>query len=300
MMITVSKGLSEPERRTGGVPRSSVKRGKLLRRSVAFVLAAAGVIVYMLPVAWMLSTALKTRFEAVSFPPVWIPEQPQWQNFPAALSEGTWGRYFLNTLFYAGTVMIGELLSSSYVAYAFAHLRARGRNVMFLLVLATVMLPVWVVIIPQYIMFARMGWLNSYLPLILPRIFGSPYLIFLLRQFYRTIPRDYMEAAVLDGANHFQIWWRIMLPLSTPALGAVGVGSFLYYYQDFIGPLIYLNENAKYPISIALVQYLVPFGGTPWNLMMAAAFVTLIPPVVIFFIAQRYFVQGLVVSGVKG
>jgi ABC-type glycerol-3-phosphate transport system permease component len=280
--------------------KPGLKRQELVIRLVAWFLCTVMAVLIMMPVGWMLSTALKTRFEAISFPPRWIPAIPQWQNFVEALTFGPWGHYFLNTLFYAGMVMLGEVLSSSFIAYAFAHLRAPGKNALFVFVLGSVMLSMWVTIVPQYIMFSKIGWLNSYLPLILPHWFGSPYLIFILRQFYRTIPRDYIEAALIDGANHIGIWWRIMLPLSTPALGAVGVGSFLYFYQDFIGPLIYLNDNKKFTVSLGLVQFEGAFGDVPWNLWMAASFAALIPPTILFFIAQRYFVQGIVISGVKG
>jgi multiple sugar transport system permease protein len=203
-------------------------------------------------------------------------------------------------MYYAVGSAVGELISCSLVAYGFARLRAPGKNALFVLVLATMMLPGWVTLIPQYLMFSSLGWLDSYLPLLVPKFFGSAYLIFLLRQFYKTLPKDYEEAAIIDGASYFGIWWRIILPLSLPALGALVIMSFMFHYQDFNGPLIYINSLNNYPLSLGLQQFRAPFGGTAFHLLMAASLVTIIPPVIVFFLAQRYFIQGIVVSGVKG
>ena len=279
---------------------ASRKRQDQIIRVVATVLCVLGLVVLLFPLAWMFSTSLKTRVEVLKFPPIWIPAVPQWQNYPQALTINPFGRFFLNTMFYAVSVMLAELLSCSFIAYGFARLRAPGKNWLFLLVLATMMLPTWTTLIPQYIMFSAFGWIDSYKPLIIPHFFGSAYLIFLLRQFYRGLPKDYEEAAIIDGANYLGIWARIILPLSLPALGAVAILSFMFHYQDFGGPLIYLHSQNKYPVSLGLQQFNTPFGGTPWQLLMAASLVTIIPPIIVFFIAQRYFIQGIVVSGVKG
>ncbi|ACZ41186.1 binding-protein-dependent transport systems inner membrane component [Thermobaculum terrenum ATCC BAA-798] len=276
----------------------------------ATILCIIGVIIILFPVAWMLSTALKTRAEVARFPPTWIPADPQWINFRDALfsTENPFPTYFKNTMFYALMAMIGETLSCAFIAYGFARLRAPGKDILFLLVLATMMLPWQVTLIPQYVMFVKLDrmhflgldWINSYAPLIVPKFFGSSYLIFMLRQFYRGLPKDYEEAAIMDGANYLNIWARIILPLSKPALGAVAILSFMYHYNDFMGPLLYINDNAKYPVSLGLQQFRAPFGGTAWHLLMAASLVTVLPPVIVFFVAQRYFIQGIVISGVKG
>ena len=271
-----------------------------LLTTVCTILCILGVLIVLFPVGWMLSTSLKTRFEALQFPPSWLPKVPQWQNYHDALTSNPFGRYFVNTMFYACSVMIAEVLSCGFIAYGFARLRAPGKDYLFLLVLATMMLPAQVTLIPQYTMFAKIHWLNSYKPLIIPHFFGSSYLIFLLRQFYRGLPRDYEEAAILDGANYFGIWWRIILPLSKPALGAVAILSFMYHYGDFLGPLLYLSDQLKYPVSLGLQQFQAPFGGTAYHWLMAASLVTIIPPILVFFTTQRYFIQGIVVSGVKG
>jgi multiple sugar transport system permease protein len=280
---------------------ASRKRQELIIRFGATAILVLGLIVILFPLAWMISTSLKTRVEVARFPPVWIPPVPQWDNYRQALTGANpFGRYFINTMFYSLSVMIAELLSVSFIAYGFARLRAPGKNWLFMLVLATMMLPTWATLIPQYIMFSWLGWLDSYKPLIIPHFFGSAYLIFLLRQFYRQLPKDYEEAALIDGANYLGIWARIFLPLSLPALGAVAILSFMYHYQDYNGPLIYINDQFKYPISIGLQQFQAPFGGTAFNLLMAASLASIIPPIIVFFIAQRYFIQGIVVSGVKG
>jgi multiple sugar transport system permease protein len=290
---------SAPVARRGAL--SSKKRQDQIIRIAATVVCLLGLIVILFPLAWMISTSLKTRAEVAKFPPVWIPNIPQWDNYRQALTGANpFGRYFMNTMFYAISVMVAEAVSCSFIAYGFARLRAPGKNALFVLVLATMMLPTWVTLIPQYIMFSRIGWLDSYKPLIVPHWFGSAYLIFLLRQFYRGLPKDYEEAALIDGANYLKIWARIIVPLSLPALGAVTIMSFMFHYQDFAGPLIYINSQANYPIALGLQQFRAPFGGTRFDLLMAASVVSIIPPIIVFFVAQRYFIQGIVVSGVKG
>ena len=280
---------------------ASKQRQEMLIRVISTALCILGVLVILFPLAWMISTSLKTKAEVARFPPVWIPAIPQWENYPTALTGGNrFDVYFKNTMIYAFGAMIGELISCALVAYGFARLRAPGKNALFMLVLATMMLPGTVTLIPQYILFARFGWIDSFLPLVVPRFFGSAYLIFLLRQFYKSLPKDYEEAALIDGANYLGIWWRIILPLSLPALGALMIMSFLFHYQDYFGPLIYINSQNNYPMSLGLQQFRAPFGGTSFHLLMAASVVTIIPPVILFFVAQRYFIQGIVVSGVKG
>lgn len=259
-----------------------------------------GLVVVLFPIIWMLSVSLKTELETFKFPPTLFPVEPQWQNYIDALTINPFGRYFLNTFYFAGMVVIAEVFSNSFIAFGFARLRAPGRNLLFILVLATLMIPAEVTLIPQYILFSRLGWLNSFKPLIVPAWFGSAYLIFLLRQFYMSIPKEYDEAAIIEGANYFGIWSRIILPLSKPALGVVAIMSFIWHWNYFQGPLIYLNDNRLFTVSLGLSMFRTPFGGTPWHWYMAASLVVLIPPILVFFIAQRYFVQGIVISGVKG
>lgn len=280
---------------------ASKKRTERIVQITAIVLCVIGVMIILFPLAWMISTSLKTKAEVAKFPPVWIPNIPQWNNYAEALTgQNRFDIYFKNTMIYALGAMIGETLSCALVGYGFARLRAPGKNALFVLVLSTMMLPGTVTLIPQYVIFANLGWVDTWLPLLVPRFFGSAYLIFMLRQFFKGLPKDYEEAALIDGASYPGIWLRIILPLSLPALGAVAIMSFMFHYQDFFGPLIYLTSQNNYPMSLGLQQFRAPFGGTAFHLLMAASVVTIIPPVILFFIAQRYFIQGIVVSGVKG
>lgn len=269
-------------------------------RAIATVLCLVGVAVVLLPAVWMVSTSLKTDFEVLKFPPSWIPVDPRWDNYREALTSNPFGIYFQNTMFYACSVMVLQTLSSSFVAYGFARLRAPGKDVLFVLVLATLMLPPQVTLIPQFVMFSKLGWINNYKPLIVAVMFGTSFMIFLLRQFYRQLPREYEEAALIDGASYFRVWLQIVLPLSKPALGAVAILSFMVHYNDFLGPLLYLNSRSLFTVSLGLQQFQAPFGGTAFNLLVAASVVTAIPPIVAFFVTQRYFIQGLVVGGIKG
>lgn len=291
---------SHPRKQTRRRPWDSLRFQKRLIRAIATILCLAGVVVVLLPAAWMVSTSLKTQFEALKFPPSWIPVEPQWGNYQEALTSNPFHTYFRNTMLYAGSVMVLQTLSSAFVAYGFARLRAPGRELLFVLVLATLMLPPQVTLIPQYVMFSKLDWLNSYKPLVVPSMFGTSFMIFLLRQFFRQMPREYEEAALLDGANHLRIWWQIVLPLSKPALGAVAIISFMDHYNDFLGPLLYLNSRSLYTVSLGLQQFQAPFGGTPFHLLMAASVATTVPPILAFFLTQRYFIQGIVIGGIKG
>ncbi|HZR42142.1 MAG TPA: carbohydrate ABC transporter permease [Ktedonobacteraceae bacterium] len=271
---------------------------KRVSRAVIYILLIVLALIFLAPLLWMLSTALKTEGDVSLFPPIIVSNPPQWFNFVTALSKVPIPQYMLNTVAYCAITIVGDLLSSSLVAYAFAHVRFRYREIVFILVLATMMIPYQVMIIPQFLLFRSLGWIDTYLPLIVPTFFGSPFLIFLLRQSFRMLPRELVEAAKLDGANHLVIWSRIILPLSKPALAAVAIFSFMYHWNDLIGPLIYLNTNEEYPISLGLAQYTAAFGATQWNMLMAASLVALIPCILVFFFSQRYMVQGITVAPV--
>ncbi len=266
----------------------------------ALVIILVGVGVILFPIGWMLSTSLKTRTETLAMPPIWIPKELQWINYKEALTFNPFGLYLKNTVKYVFWIVLGETLSCSFIAFGFARLRSPLRNAFFMLMLATMMLPAEVTLIPTYVLFSKIGWTNSYRPLVVPAFFGSAFLIFLLRQFYVTIPREYDEAAIIDGASYLGIWWRIILPMSKPALGAVAIMSFMYHWRNYQGPLIYLSDNNKFTLSLGLSMFRTPFGGTPWHWLMAASLAVVLPCVLMFFIFQRYFIQGIVISGVKG
>lgn len=270
-----------------------------LRRTGIYLLLILVSIAFLLPLLWMLSTALKTSSDVNAFPPVVLSNPPQWKNFATALTSVPMYQYMTNSLAYAAITIVGDILSSSLVAYAFAHVRFRYREIVFVCVLATMMIPGEVLLIPQFLLFRSLGWIDTYLPLIVPTFFGSPYLIFLLRQAFRSISREIIEAAKLDGANHIVIWWRIVLPLSKPALAAVAIFSFMFHWNDLTGPLIYLNTNEFFPVSLGLSQYTAAFGSTSWNMLMAASLAALIPCIVVFFFSQRYIIRGIVVTGAR-
>ncbi|GHO42986.1 carbohydrate ABC transporter permease [Ktedonospora formicarum] len=268
-------------------------------KTVVYILLVLLSIIFAGPLLWMLSTSLKSLADVSVFPPIIFPNPPLWSNFVTALTQVPVFQFMGNSVAYCILALIGDLLSSSLVAYAFAHVRFRYREIVFVCVLATMMVPYEILIIPQFLTFRSLGWIDTYLPLIVPTFFGSPYLIFLLRQAFRSLPRELIEAAKLDGANHLTIWWRIVLPLSKPALAAVAIFSFIFHWNDLTGPLIYLNTNEKYPISLGLTQYTASLGQTQWNMLMAASLVAIIPCIVVFFFSQRYMVQGIVVARVK-
>lgn len=265
---------------------------------VAIVIFAA---VLLLPFFWLISTSLKQPDEVYQFPPVWLPPSPQWNNYVDALRLVPLYRYAINTFTIVGCVLVGTIFSCSFSAYGFARLRAPGRDAIFMLLLATLMLPSAVTLVPTYLLFNYFGWVNTLLPLIVPAFFGNAFFIFLLRQFYMTIPRELEEAATIDGANPYQTWWHIMLPLSKPALATVAVFVFVATYNDFFTPLIYLTDESKQTIAVALSYFQgSPRVGPQMHLLMAAVAISIIPPLVLFLLAQRYFVRGIVTTGIKG
>jgi multiple sugar transport system permease protein len=281
--------------------RQSVQRR--LWTSLCTFVVAFGAIGMLFPIAFMMTTALKTSGSVFILPIKWIPGlefDPQWQNFSVALEFMQWRIVYGNTMIISVGNMIGDTLSACLVAYGFARFRAPGRDFLFTLVLATLMIPYQVRLVPEYLGFARLGMVDTFWPLMLPAWFGSAFNIFLLRQFFMSIPIEMDEAAKIDGAGPVRILAQILVPQIRPALAAVAIGSFTFNYSDFLRPLIYLNQPNHRTAAIALSGFTAAFGGTPFNLLMAASLAMLLPIVVLFFVAQRHFIQGIVVSGVKG
>lgn len=280
---------------------ASKRAGERLRLWGAAILVTVGAVLMMIPLAWMVSTSLKDEGEVFLTPIRWIPSQIRWQNYPEALVFVPYWRYFFNTLQVTALSMVGAVVTASLVAYAFARLRSPGRDLLFLVLLSTMMLPGEVTLVPTYLLVRGLGWLDTYLPLIVPSwLGGSPFYIFLLRQYYLTLPLELDDAAKIDGATFFDIYWRIIVPLSRPALATVAIFSFFSHWNAFQAPLIYLNTMEKYTISIGLRFYLSTLGQSHWNYLMAATLVSIIPPLLVFFFSQRYFVQGAVLTGLKG
>lgn len=269
-----------------------------LSRFIAVVCLTVTAALFLLPLLWMVSSSLKPEHQIFAMPPQFIPNPPRWENYIEALTYVPFGRYALNTLFIAAVTIIGHLFSCALIAYAFARLRAPGRDTLFLLVLATMMLPYPVTMVPVYMLFNALGWVNSYLPLVVPAFFGSPFYIFLLRQFFLNIPLELEDAASLDGANRLQILWYIILPLSKPALATVAIFTFQATWNDFLGPLIYLHDRSLYTVTLGLDFFRSTYD-VNWAYLMAASLVTMLPVVIIFFAAQRYFIEGIAITGVK-
>lgn len=254
----------------------------------------------LLPFIWTLSSSLKPYGAGIKFPPQFIPETFVWENYPKVFQTIPFFRFFRNSVFVSSVALIGELLSASMVAYAFARLRFPGRNILFMVMLATMMIPYPVTMVPTFIVFRLLGMYGTYLPLVLPPFFGPAFSIFMLRQFFLTINPELDEAAKIDGANEFTIYWRIILPLSKPALATIAIFSFMGSWNDFMGPLIYLNKSEMYTLALG-VNYLRNFrGGGDLSMQMAASVMFMVPCIVLYFIAQRNIVQGIVTTGLKG
>jgi len=272
-----------------------------LWRGFALVLILVGGAACLLPFLWMVSTSFKSQVEVYQFPPRWIPRHFLWRNYTAAFTILPFGRFFLNSAIIAISSMIGTVLSCSVVAYAFARLRAPGRDALFLVLLATMMLPGQVTIIPVYITFRYLGWINTFKPLIVPSFFAGAFSVFLLRQFFMSIPAEMDDAAKIDGAGVLGTFFRILVPMSKPALATVAIFSFMGDWSSFFGPLLYLNSKDKMTVPVALSFFRnTQSGSGNMAYMMAVSVIALLPPVLIFFFAQRYFIQGIVVTGLKG
>ncbi|MBI3957206.1 MAG: carbohydrate ABC transporter permease [Chloroflexi bacterium] len=253
-----------------------------------------------LPFLWLLSSSLKLERMIFIFPPQWIPNPVRFQNYVDALTYKPFGTYIANTLWIVLLNEIAIVGSASFCAYGFARIRFPGRDAWFGIVLATMMVPYFVLMIPQFVIFSRLGWTDSYLPLTVPFFFGGgAFNIFLLRQFFRTLPPELADAARIDGCDEFGIYWRIFMPLAKPALITVGIFTFLNGWNDFIGPLLYINSPDKFTVAIGLATFR-SIMRTRWDLLMAASTAMILPVLVLFFFAQRYFIQGIVLSGLKG
>ena len=263
---------------------------------------------WLIPLFWMLSTSLKTPQDL--FGVNWIPQPIAWYNYVDAFRFGMWDRWWVNTIIITLISVVGVVISSALVGYSFARLRWWGRETVFKLVLATMMLPSVVTLIPQFILFANLPafglqgsnvWVNTFLPLTVPAFTANAFYVFLMRQFMRGIPMELSEAAKIDGASELRVWWSIILPLSKAALAAISIFAFQGAWQDFMGPLIYLQSERLYTLQIGLRQYEFAFGGSPaWNWLMAASLLVMLPVLIIFLLFQRYFIEGVTLTGMKG
>ncbi|MEZ4709473.1 MAG: carbohydrate ABC transporter permease [Caldilineaceae bacterium] len=291
-----------PRTQTQTAPWHQSRRfNQLIHDVVVYALLILLSLVFLFPFYWMISSALKPDYLIFLWPPQWIPNPPLWSNFRDAFANPLlpFPLFFRNTMIIEIGMISGRLISCVLISYGFARLNAPGKDTLFAILLATLMLPSAVTLIPRFILFSRMGWLNTYLPLIVPAWFGEAYAIFLMRQFFMSIPRELEEAAVLDGAGTLRIILYIIVPLSMPVLAVITILSFRDIWNDFMGPLLYLNELTKYPVSVGLTYFSGQFD-VKMNLLMAASVVTMLPVVVVFFFAQRAFVEGISLTGLKG
>ena len=296
---------------------ASKRRTERIIKIVVSIVLILGAATMMLPIVWMLSTSFKTRADVFAVPPQWIPSPLHFENYPAAWTVSgmyagedwsflgipfhgiTFTTYTLNTLTIAVLSCLGTTLSSSLVAFAFARLRFPFRGTLFLLCLVTMMVPAQVTMIPTFILFKELGWYDTFLPLVVPAFLGGgAYNIFLMRQFFMSIPYEMDEAAKIDGCTNFGVFWRILLPLCKPALTTVAVFSFVYNWNDYLNPLIYLDSNSKKTLALGLKNF-VSLYGQDYHLLMAASLLISIPIAVMFLLGQRYFIQGIATTGLK-
>jgi len=247
----------------------------------------------------MFSTSLKNIVQCYDYPLSWFPRPFVWRNFVDGWQIGNFSLYLKNTLVVTFGAMAGAVLSCSLVAYGFARFKVPGKDILFLLLLGTMMVPFHVTMVPLFILFKQLGWINTFKPLIIPSFFAiSPFFVFLLRQFFRTIPTEIEDAAIIDGCSYFDVFWRIILPLAKPALAAVVIFSFTWNWNDFLGPLIYLGKG-KYTLQVGLANFIGQLIVIKWNYMMAVSILVMLPCVILFFFTQRYFIQGVVFTGIK-
>ena len=268
------------------------------RKSIfTFLLLSIIAVLFIIPFIWVIATSLKPEAEVFSL--TWFPGDPQWSNYSKVFEKLPFLAYLKNSVFITVVNIIGILLSSSVVAYSFSCLQWPGRDKTFIFVLATMMLPLQVIMIPIFIIFKELGWLNTFLPLTVPAFFGGgAFNIFLLRQFFLTIPNSLLDAARIDGCSEFRIFWSIVLPLAKPALATVAILTFMFAWNDFLGPLIYLSDKLKGTLALGLAQ----FAGQQepeWALLMASSVLMMLPIILLFFFFQKYFIQGFTMSGIK-
>jgi multiple sugar transport system permease protein len=282
-------------------PLLNKKQKDLIKKILLHVVLITASFGFIFPFLWMLFTALKTPQELLQGTESFFPKDPQWQNFITAVQSIPFLLYLKNSLIIVVTVMTGTLFSATTAAYAFAKLNWKGRDQWFLIMLATMMIPIQVILIPTYIMYAQIGWLGTRLPLIVPAFFGggAAFYIFLLRQFFKGIPKELSESAIIDGANHFQIFIKIMLPLCKPAIITVALFTFMGVWNDYFGPLIFLSNPDHWTLALGLRAFQLQFGGR-FDLMMAAAILIMLPTLVLFFFTQKSFIEGITFTGIKG
>ncbi|MEZ4660603.1 MAG: carbohydrate ABC transporter permease [Caldilineaceae bacterium] len=275
------------------------KTMRVLGRIALYLVIAVGAVIFILPLVWMISTSVKPDHLLYNIPIVWIPDEFDWQNYADGWRVLPFPTFYMNTLYITVVNIIGLVISSSLVAFGFARIRFWGRDIIFIILLMTMMLPTQVTLIPIYLFWSKLGLVNTFWPLIIPQWLTNAYNVFLLRQFFMSINTELDDAARIDGASWFRIYWNILMPLSKPALGVIAIQAFAWNWNNFFDPLIYLNEPKKYTIAIGLRLFQTQQSQKMAE-TMAMTLVALIPVLIVFYIAQAKFIQGIVLSGVKG
>lgn len=275
------------------------KSRKKEKRLLIYLLLVLLSVLMLFPFYWMIRSSFMSNREIMTVPIQWLPSHYDLENYKNAFARAPFARYFLNSAVIVAINMAGCILSASFIAFGFARLKFRGRNFWFAMLLSTMMIPQTVLMIPQFLIWQRVGAYNTIIPLTVPCFFGNAFNVFLVRQFYAGIPKDYDEAALVDGASYFTIYWRIVLPMSKPVMCTVGVFTFMGTWNDFMGPLLYLDKENLKTVSLALQNFMGQHV-SEWNLMMALATVITLPMIVVYFMAQRYFIEGITFSGIKG
>jgi multiple sugar transport system permease protein len=276
-------------------------KGKMIGKIITYIIVIGLAIIILIPFFWMISTALKSDADIFAWPPEWIPRPPQWHNFADAWNAMPFSKYLSNTLFIVILGMTGEMISETLVAYGFARFDFPGKNVIFFILLSTMMLPFHVTLIPTFVIWNKLGLVNNFDPLVLRSWTAwGPFYIFLLRQFFMGIPIELDEAAEIDGASPLQTFYHILLPQIKPALLAIGVFTFKGYWNDFLGPMIYLGDAEKYTMNIGMYFFMGGPNEPPkWNYLMAMSTIIALPIIILFFAAQKYFIEGVTFSGLK-
>jgi len=299
-MATISQS---EERARPTAQAATTKTGQTLRKLGRSMSLHVGLLIggffFVAPMLFMLSTSLKAMRQISKFPPEWIPNPVIWGNYPDVFTYAPMHLYLINTLIIVIPTIIGAAFTSSLAAYAFARLRAPGKNLIFMLVLSTLMLPAIVTMVPTYIVFAKLQWVGTFKPLVIPALAGNAFNIFLLRQFFMTIPRELEDAALIDGCTRFRIFTSIIVPLAKPVLATVTIFAFMGSWNDYLGPLIYLGNQEQYTLTLGL-QAFVQYHGAEWGMLMAASTMMVLPVILLFFFAQKNFVQGITLTGIKG
>jgi ABC-type glycerol-3-phosphate transport system permease component len=282
--------------------RENKRIKEIIWKTIAYIVITAFGVLLIIPFFWAVSTSLKPAGQEFTYPPKWIPEPFMWENYRIALTLLPFGTFLKNTLIITVFATIGSVLTASLSGYAFARLQFPGKNILFMLCISTMMLPYVVTLVPTFILFKLLGWVDTFYPLIVPSWFGGgAFFIFLCRQFFMTLPLEYDDAAKIDGANEWLIYSRIIMPLSRPVVITILIFNFVDRWNDFMGPLVFLHSMEKRTIAIGLRTFLTSMTErSDWNYLMAASVATIIPILILFFIAQKYFIKGVVMSGLAG